>query len=69
MEHSMSIMDSDGHLTSTEFENPRFYLLRNTRITVNADNVWRLTLERIGAQEVSQEEYEAADALRKDEAA
>jgi hypothetical protein len=26
-------------------------------------------LERIGAQEVSQEEYEAADALRKDEAA
>jgi hypothetical protein len=69
MEHSMSIVDWDGQLTSAEFENPRYYLLRGTRITVNADNVWRQTLERIGAEEVSKDEYEAADALRKDEAA
>jgi hypothetical protein len=69
MENDMSIMDGYGHPSAEMFDNPRYYLLRNCRITVNADNVWRQTLERIGAQEVSQEEYEAADALRKDEAA
>lgn len=63
----MSIMDSDGHPHAGLFEHTLFFVRGNARLQVNATNIeGREMLERIGAVQVSQDDYERADALGKD---
>ena len=55
---------TDGHPTTDDMENPRYFLYLNIRVAVEAGNPWVERMKRIGAVEVSRDEYQRADALR-----
>ena len=60
----MATNEWDGHLNAEDMENPRYFLYLNIRVVVEAQDPWYERMKWLGAVEVSQDEYQRADALR-----
>jgi hypothetical protein len=61
----MALAQWDGHLTEGDMDSTpmAYYLCGGLRIALSQDNGWRAALEATGARQVTQAEYERADAL------